>query len=510
VATSPDPSRPGAPDTSLGQLVVGGGAALVALTVSLHALAAVRLVVLAHLLEPGEFGLVAAVQALLVLLDALSALSIGSALVRERAPVRRLVDTAWTLEVIRGALQAGVLFLLAPALAAFVSAPQVAPIAQAMALVPLIAGLGNVGVVEFTRELRVRRLCWLQLSASLTDFVVSVSLGLVLHSAWALVAGYVARDACRVAASYALHPYRPRLRVDRDAARELVAFGRWTLAAAAARWTLTSGVPLAISRALGLPVLGAYQMAWRIVSMPIQELGGAAAQVTLPAYSRLWHEPRRVAAAFERVLRIVALLLVPSCAWLAASHDVLVAVLLGPRWSAVGPLLPLLALAALARCLTTIVVPLMRAASETWKEAVVAALELTAVTVLLPVLLGSDGARGAALAVALAALSSTTAAFVLGMRGLGVGLRTLLRGVGGPLAAAIPIPLVGTLVLGAAPGWFALIGSLLGCAVAFLAVTAMLDWLVAPDQTARALATGACSTLLASWRRGPPAPRGQA
>lgn len=441
--------------------MVGAGATLLVLNVALHALAALRVVWLARLLTPRDFGVIGIAQTLLVLLDALSNVSVHAALIRSPRPRPPLLDTAWTLEVCRGCVQAAGIVLLAPVLGGFVGSPEAVPITRAMALVPLLSGLLNPRVADLGRGLRVGRYCVLQLAASTAELVSSITLAVVLRSAWALVGGAIALVVVRVLNSYVLLPFRPALRLERDALRELVSFGRWTTLASASGWLVTSGVPIAIGRVAGLPALGVYSMAWRIGVIPLQEFGRAAAYVTLPAYTALRAEPARLASAFERVLALTAMLLAPALVWLFVVHDVLASAALGMEWNDVGPLLPVLGLAAAARVLTSVATPVLRSAGRTRIEALSGLLDAGCVALLLAILLPPLAVTGAGVAVLVGAALGATVSLVPAARSAGLQLSAVARAWLLPGLAAVAALLATWGLIASAPAWLGLVGSLL-------------------------------------------------
>jgi lipopolysaccharide exporter len=157
--------------------------------------AAARTLVLARLLTPHDFGLVALA---LLPLSAFAALGAGTgraALIhrQQRSPV--MLDTAWTLGLIRRAAAAAVLALGAPMVAAFFEAPEATNVIRAMALLPLLQGLRNIGVVEFQQELQFGQETPLETMGLLAETVVAIGLALWLGNAWALVGGALVGEA---------------------------------------------------------------------------------------------------------------------------------------------------------------------------------------------------------------------------------------------------------------------------------------------------------------------------
>ena len=419
--------------------VIRGGLWMVGLNVTGRLVGLLRLFLLARLLTPKDFGLVGVALVVISLFEAFSATGIHATLIERRERARELFDTAWTLGCLRGAAIATLMVVSAPLVGAFFGAPEAVAIVRVMALVPLLGGLGNVAVVEWRQELAFRSHYALHTVGVVADLCVAVPLALWLGSAWALVAGWVALGGVRAAMSYLLHPFRPRLRLDRAQARELVGFGRWVFLSAGIRWLLSNGVQAVVGRLLGLPVLAHYQMAWRIGSLPSTEVSSVITGVTPGAYARLREAPARLRRAHLRVLTIAAVAMVPVAVGTAVHGRGLVQVLLGERWAGTVPFLQILAVRGLARSVSDTTGALLLGIGRPRTETLVAAIELGLVAALFGPLLLGVGPAGPAIAVSAAALAGTAAGLWAVVRLLGIPGAELAGILGWPLLACVPV-----------------------------------------------------------------------
>jgi O-antigen/teichoic acid export membrane protein len=207
----------------------------------------VRTPVLARLLSPDDFGLLAIGLVTLDIMVRLTELGLIPALVQKESPERRHYDVAWSVGVLRASIIAAGVYLMAPLLASVFGEPRATPIIQAMGLRPLLLGLASIGVADLTRNLRFQPLAVLRLSDMGTDAVVSIALAPFI-GVWALVAGAIAGPLVRVVVSYLLAPRRVRLVFDRQAAAALVRFGRWIFVSG---WSCSSAASCSRPRSLG-------------------------------------------------------------------------------------------------------------------------------------------------------------------------------------------------------------------------------------------------------------------
>ena len=182
--------------------------------------------VLIRLLAPGDFGLVALATVFIGAVDTLSALGVEDSLVREPSPAPALYDTAFTLNLVRSGLTAGLVAAVALPAAGFFAEPRLAPVLWALAAGTLVAGAHSIGTVDFRREIDFRKEFVLQVVPRLLSIVVGIGAALVWRSYWALVAAILAGALARSGFSYRMHPWRPRLGL--HAWRYLIGFSAWS------------------------------------------------------------------------------------------------------------------------------------------------------------------------------------------------------------------------------------------------------------------------------------------
>ncbi|MDB5379167.1 MAG: lipopolysaccharide biosynthesis protein, partial [Rubritepida sp.] len=144
---------------------------------------------LVRLLAPGDFGLVALAAAFAATLDVCLSLGVEDQIVRVERPTRQLYDTAFTVNLLRGAATAMIVALTAGPAAEFFDDPRLEDVLLALALSALFSGFANIGTADFRRELRFEREFALQILPRVAGVVVTIGLAAWLHSHWALVGG---------------------------------------------------------------------------------------------------------------------------------------------------------------------------------------------------------------------------------------------------------------------------------------------------------------------------------
>ena len=198
---------------------------MVALRSADRLLGFVSMLILARLLVPADFGLVALGMALVGGLAVFSEFSFDLALIQNQSASREHYDTAWTFGLIRGFLLAGLLFGLAHPAAMFFDDERLIDLIRAMAIFPLLSGFANIGVVDFRKQLVFRKEFAYRFTARLAGVVTTVIFAVLWQDYWALVAGQFANRGLRLVLSYAMHPFRPRLSLAKW--RDLFHFSKW-------------------------------------------------------------------------------------------------------------------------------------------------------------------------------------------------------------------------------------------------------------------------------------------
>jgi len=296
----------------------------------------VALVVLARLLAPAEFGLVAVAGSVVALIQGMSELDVGRALIRARGSERPLFDTAWTLGTARGVLCALVLVVASR----FVDDPRLAAAVLALALGPLLAGLSNPRFVEFERDLRYSPLAAMTLAAKLVSVAVMLGVAWIRRDFWALVVGTLVFTAASTALSYALRPYVPRPSLARF--RELFAFSGWMSLATAVTTLAMETDKLIVGRLVGIPAAGQYYMTQRIGVLPTRELISPLQRLLFPSLRSIADEPERLRRVVTESVGVLAALSLPAGFGFALIAAELVPAALGRDWTPTVPLLELL------------------------------------------------------------------------------------------------------------------------------------------------------------------------
>ena len=462
------PAAPAASPTALGERVARGTAWVVALRLTLRLLGVISTVILARLLTPADYGLIALATTLSAAMQLLGAYSFDLYLVRHPAPTRQHYDTVWTLVIIRNLLIAGLLLVAAEPAGRFFNDPRLASVVEILALALVVRGFANIGIVDFQKRLTFDREFQLFASVKLGSFVVTVTLAYLWRSYWALLAGIVTAQLLTLALSYKLHSYRPRWSL--QCWRDTFDFAKWLLGYNLFSFAYHRGTTFVVGHLLGSQSLGFYAMAHEIADLASTELLMPIRRVLLPAYTSLVDDSAKLQQAFVDGLSVILLLGLPVAAGIGLTAAPLVQLALGPQWLACIELIQLMSIFALAATCMANVNPLLLALGQARLTAKLMAL---GVLVLMPALfvgIHHWQLTGAAGAVALTQILMCVLSLVAARRLLQLSWSRLLRPIWRAVVAtalmALAVSQTGTTLQTSAPGW-QLLSQILAGAVSY-------------------------------------------
>lgn len=297
---------------------------------SIRLIGLLSLVTLVRLLTPEDFGLMAMAFVFIGLLTNVTDLSVDLALVRARSVSRAQYDSAWTLRLLVGAALSLLLLLAAPLIAEYFGDERVELVVQIVSLQPLLAGLENIGIVDFRRNLDFRKEFVFYTVKKLLGAVIGLALAFALRDYTALAIGAPASAAAGTILSYVMSSFRPRFSLRHS--DESWAFSKWMLVTNSSLFCAQRGDELVIGRLASAEVLGLYSVASQTSFMPTQEVLEPVGRAFLPTYARLQDDLPALYSTFWKVLGLGISVAVAFAAGIWVVADDLIGVVLGPQW----------------------------------------------------------------------------------------------------------------------------------------------------------------------------------
>jgi len=400
-----------------------------------RSLSLISTLILARILVPKDFGIVAMAMAMIGLIELLSSFSLDTALIQRRQATVGHYNSAWTLNLGASAVVGLLMAALAVPMSHFYREPNLVLVVCLLGVAATIQGLENIGVVDFRKQMRFDLEFRYQLTKKMLVFGVTIPLAFILRSYWALVIGMLAGRVLILFYSYQAHPFRPRLSL-REAA-ELMHFSKWMVAQNVVTFLRERSADFIVGRIAGASALGTFSLAAQIASMPSTELVAPINRALLPAYSKIGHEPAVLARQFIVVMGGIALVALPAVAGVAAVAPWAVLLVLGPKWSEATVILEVMAFVGVTQVLQTNAYSAFLALGKPQIFVKINAFHVVVLVASLAILVPQMGVIGAAWAFMVAAIVALPVNFALISKFIGIRIGEFVGAVWRPLLSAL-------------------------------------------------------------------------
>jgi O-antigen/teichoic acid export membrane protein len=418
-----------------------GGLWAFAIRIFSQVLRLAALVILARLLVPEDFGLLGITLLTVAVLEVFTQTGFQAALVQKKGDVEQFMNTAWTVHAVRGFILYGILYLIAPLIGAFFGTPGVVPLLQVLGITLVLRGLTNVRILYFQKELEFHKEFIYQITASVAQVAVSVSLAVIYRSVWALVLGYLAGDTARLVVSYVLIPRFPRPQLARAHFKEMFTFGKWVFGSSILAFLVTHGDDAFVGKMLGATALGFYQLAYRVSNLPATQITHVISQVTFPAYSKMQDDIPRLREAYLRVLQLTTFFAFPIAGLILVLGGDFTRLFLGEKWLPMVPAMQVLAFWGALRSMAASIGPVYNAIGRPDIGTKLSLAGLVLIAGLIYPFTCHEGILGASLAVLIGALVPSPISYSIFLRITKCPVRRFMKTV---LTPAIAATVVGT------------------------------------------------------------------
>jgi O-antigen/teichoic acid export membrane protein len=259
------------------------------------ALRVVNSLILTRLLMPESFGLMTLVTTLIVGIGLISDIGLGPNVIQSpRGDEPALLNTVWTLQVLRGLGIFAVSLMLAWPMSLIYHEPRLLALLPALGINIVISSFNSTNLLSMSRHMGVRRIFLLDITTQLFTLLVTAGCALLYRSVWALVIGAILSTAFRLSFSF----YRrliPGIRNsfcwDRESLHGLVHFGKWILLSTAFYFFASQADRLILGRLVSFSMLGVYGIAYSVSDIPRAVINAFAQKVGYPFIARLVHLP---------------------------------------------------------------------------------------------------------------------------------------------------------------------------------------------------------------------------
>jgi O-antigen/teichoic acid export membrane protein len=336
-------------DGSLSRRSVRGGIVIILSRGAADGVRLLSMLVLARLLTPAEFGIVAMVFAVVGIAEVLQDLGLSSASVQRAELTERQASTLFWMNVAFGAVCTAATFLLAPAVAQLVGDPSAVGLARLLAPMFVISAMSSQHLAMMSRRLQFGRIARIRVAKATVYAAVSIGLAVGGFGGSSLVWAILLSTLVETAIAVLVSPMRiVRPRFDRSIA-EITRLGVSLSGFSLLSYLAANVQTVAIGRVDGAAATGFYGRAQRLVSLSTGYLITPIDGVAFPVLSRLADDERRWADYYRTATALIGIAVWAVAPFLVVHADLLVAVLLGDRWAEVAPVVAILGAAFVAQ-----------------------------------------------------------------------------------------------------------------------------------------------------------------
>jgi O-antigen/teichoic acid export membrane protein len=328
-----------------------GAAWMILLRLCVRGIGLISTVILARLLMPSDFGLVAMAMTIITTIGLMSGFSLDVVLIQNQFAQREHYDTAWTFNLIVALLQALALFFIAPLSNYIYSDPRLPDVIRFLALNVFVEGFENIGMIAFRKDLEFHKEFLFQVIKKLMAFSVTIGLAIYLKNYWALIFGTLTSTVTAVIFSYVIQPFRPRLSL--IAKSDFFHFSKWLFINNLLMFFNWQSVNFLVGKFSGSYGLGIYTISSEISNLPTSDLVAPINRAIFPGYAKMAQELGMLRQGFINVISAIALFAIPVCIGIALLADPLVHVMLGEKWLNAIPLVQILSISGLTAALQT-------------------------------------------------------------------------------------------------------------------------------------------------------------
>ncbi len=315
----------------------------------------VQLAVLARLLRVEDFGLMAMVNVVLAFAQAFADAGVSNAIIHYRDARREELSSLYWLNVFTGVAVFGLLWVTAPLVAALYHEPPLVALLRASCVIFIVGPMGQQFQVLLERELRFRRLAFIEVAATVVSAVVGIAMAATGYGVWSLVWATIVLFSVKflVLTAVGWSTWRPMFRFVPAECRRFLRFGLFQMGERTLNLMGQQLDKLVIGVVMGAGPLGYYELAYRLIARPYQILNPIFTRVAFPVFSTVQHDRDRLRKGYLELIEVLGALTVPLYVGMFALATPFILVQLGPGYEPSIHLMRILCVVGLSFSLTS-------------------------------------------------------------------------------------------------------------------------------------------------------------
>jgi len=303
--------------------------------------------ILTRLLSPEAFGLISLARIFLKAMKLLSDVGAKQSVIRsKRGEDEEFLRTAWTVQVLRGVLVMGLACLIAWPAAQAYDEDILFPLICMLSITSVFGGLTTISSATLNRKLMLRKLIILSLITQTVSMCITIAAAWALGTVWALAIGGVLGSLFNLVMGHIfLPPFKHRFRLEPEATREIIRYGRWILLGTLFTFMGNKGRIAIQGLMVPVEIVGLISIAALIAWMPGQLVSKMLGSIIFPAFSEIWRDrPQDLPRVLQRVRLTVIFGVFPAFFIISFFAQPIIDLMYDDRYAAAGPILAIMAL----------------------------------------------------------------------------------------------------------------------------------------------------------------------
>lgn len=304
-------------------------------------------VILARILSPSDYGLLAMIAVFNAVAGAFIDSGFASALVRKPDLTEDDNTTAFCFNLIVGALMFGIIWLIAPWVSLFYDKPILSSLLRTEGSMLILTAFIIVQSTQLTRALNFKALMIINIISQVLAGMIAIIVAYHGFGVWSLVIQHLASRMISLVLFWFLSPWRPQGKWKRDSFKYLWGYGSKLLVSGLLDKIYGNIYPIVIGKFYSAADLGQYSRAKGYADLPSQSLTGVIQQVTFPVLSQIQDDDQRLGNNYRRMLRFTVFIVFPIMIGMAVLAYPLVVSLVTDKWAQCVPYLQIICLASM-------------------------------------------------------------------------------------------------------------------------------------------------------------------
>ncbi len=331
--------------SDLGRKSVSGGMAVMSAQGIQFALRMAGTVVLARMLTPEDYGLIAMVTVVVGFAQMFKDAGLSMATVQKDRISHEQISTLFWINILISVFIAACVLVASPLVARFYGRPELAAVTAALSVSFIISGLMIQHQALLRRHMQFGTLAIIQITSQIITLGVTIVLAFFGWRYWALVGGTITTALAGTLMTLFFCPWVPGRMKKGTGVRDMLKFGGHLTGFNFINYFSRNLDSILIGKFIGGDALGLYAKAYKLFMMPISQVRGPMTKVAMPVFSALKEKPERYIKYYQRLLDTMASLTIPLTLYCVIEADFLIHLLLGPQWLGAVPVFRLLAIA---------------------------------------------------------------------------------------------------------------------------------------------------------------------